>query len=102
MIQLVRKQAMPATVAREKINLPAMHLPANDRIRRTAERRLDPLFGRTLDTLHLVKAASADDPDRWGIFSHSARLNCNLPESASLSNGVALARPAPLCQTPLA
>ena len=63
MIQLVRENAMAAPVPRQKINLPSMHLPADERIGRIAKRRFDALLGRIFHALHLIKAAPSDDAD---------------------------------------
>ena len=63
MIQLVRKEAMPAAVPREKINPPAVNFAADDCIRRRAKRRLDRVLLRIGESFDLVKAASADDAD---------------------------------------
>ena len=71
MIQLMRQQPMPAVVARQKINLPAVHRPTDEHTRRGAKRCFDPLLGRTLDTFHLIQPASADDPDCWRLITHA-------------------------------
>src|ERR1041385_6499291 len=65
---------MSSAVTRKKINLPPMHAAADDRIGRIAERRLDPLLRGILDALHLVKTASADDPNGWRVFTHSRAI----------------------------
>jgi len=74
-IQLVRQEPMAAAMTRKKVNLPAVHSSAYDRVGRLAERRFDPLLGRIFHAFHLVEAASADDPNGRRVFSHSARLN---------------------------
>ena len=74
MIQLMRQQAMTAAMSRQKINLPAMHFPADERIGRRTERRLDPLLGRIFDPFHLIQSASADDADRWFVVCHGVHL----------------------------
>ena len=55
------QQPMPACMPRQKINLPAAKFAADDRIGRSAERRLYLTFSRILKTVDLVKTASADD-----------------------------------------
>ncbi len=54
---------MPAAVARQKINLPAVNFTADDRIGRRPEWSLDLMFPRIAESFDLVKAASADDAD---------------------------------------
>ena len=70
MIQLVRKHAMAAPVPGQEINLPSMHLPADERVGRIAKWRFDALLGRIFHALHLIEAASADDANGWCISIH--------------------------------
>ena len=61
---------MTTRMPRQKINLPSMHYAADERIGRIAEGRRDPLFGRILHALHLIKAAPSDDTDGRNFVSH--------------------------------
>ena len=70
MVQLVREQAVSAPVPRQKVNLPAVHLATDDRVRRIAERRRDATLGRIFDAFHLIKAAPTDDADRRTLAVH--------------------------------
>jgi hypothetical protein len=78
MIQFVRKQTVAATVSRKEIDLPALYLPADDRVGWITKRRFNPLLRRVLYTLHLVKPASADNANGRPVFSHCGRLNLKL------------------------
>src|SRR5205807_8600749 len=83
MIQLVREKTMASSVTGKKINLPVVHAPADDRVGWIAKRRPDALLSRILHARHLVKAASANNPDGWRVFSHRVRLNWKPAASAS-------------------
>ena len=73
MIQLVRHDAMPAPVPRQKIDLPAREAPAHDHLRRIAPRRRDAVLRHVGQPLHMVKAAAADHADGW--FLHARGVN---------------------------
>src|SRR5437773_4641702 len=63
MIQLVRQQAVTASMSRQKINLPSAYFPANQDIRRRAKWSVDLMVGRLAQFFHLVQTAPADDPE---------------------------------------
>ncbi len=63
MVQLVREQAMSASMPRQKIDLPAMHSATDDRVGWIAKRRRDAAFGWVLHAFHLIEAAPTDDTD---------------------------------------
>src|SRR6266550_8435668 len=67
---------MAAPVARQKINLPAAHLAANERVRRRTKRSTDFAFRRITQLFHLIQTATANDADGWGIVVfHSRNLS---------------------------
>src|SRR6266705_4627498 len=66
---------MPAPVSRQKINLPSMHLSADDRVGRITEWRFDALLRGIFDPLHLIKAAAADDADCGKVLIHVAQAS---------------------------
>ena len=78
------QESVPASVTRKKINLPAVQSSPDDCVGRLAERRLDAMLDRILQSLDLVEPASANDPDSRRVFCHRARFNGNLAISASL------------------
>src|SRR6266487_4951277 len=67
---------MTASMPWQKINLPATHLAADQRVRWRSKRRVYFVFGRIAQLFHLIQTAPADDPDRWRLVVHLApRLN---------------------------
>src|SRR5439155_26204845 len=66
---------MPAPVSRQKINLPSLHLSADDRVGRITEWRFDALLRGIFDALHLIKAAAADDADCGKVLIHVAQAS---------------------------
>src|SRR6266487_3308641 len=66
---------MPAPVSRQKINLPSLHLSADDCVRRITEWRFDALLRGIFDPLHLIEAAAADDADCGKILIHVAQAS---------------------------
>src|SRR5438067_2405516 len=70
MVQLVREQAMSASMSRQKIDLPPMHASTDDRVGWIAERRRDAALPRILHAFHLIEAAPTDDADRRTLAVH--------------------------------
>jgi hypothetical protein len=64
-IQLVREDAMTASVSGEKIDLPACKFAAEDDVGWRAKGCVDGVLGGVGERLHLVKATATDDPDCW-------------------------------------
>ena len=61
---------MATAVPRQKVNLPSLHLPADQGVGRFAEGRFDTLLGRVFHALHLIEAASADNANGRGVSIH--------------------------------
>ncbi len=68
-VQLRRRMAMAAAVARQKRDLFARELPDDIRVRRHAPRRFDRHFFVRGKAGHRIEAAPADNSDGW--FLHS-------------------------------
>ena len=63
-VDLRRRQAVPAAVPREKRDGNAAESTRDVGVRRRAERRLHHLLARRLDRRQIVEPAAADQPDR--------------------------------------
>jgi nitrogen fixation protein len=83
-IQLVGQQAMSAPVPRQKIDLPSMHLPSDNRVGGVAKRGFDLLLRGLFDAVHLVKTASADNANGWCVSIH---LQKEWAQASSLEPG---------------
>ena len=66
---------MAATMSRQKINLPPLHLSADDCVGRITKWRLDTLLAGVFDALHLIEAAAADDTDSGKVLIHVAQAS---------------------------
>src|SRR6266446_1597317 len=67
---------MTTPVPRQKINLPAAHLAANQRIGWRPEWSIDLMLGSIAQLFHLIQTAAANDADRRSLFAHlRSRLN---------------------------
>ena len=64
---------MAAPVARQKINLPAADLAADERVRWRPKRSIDYAFCRIAQLVHLIQTASANNTDCRNFFFHSCR-----------------------------
>src|SRR5438105_5861823 len=71
MIQFMRQNPVPASMSRQKVNTATEHGPADDRIGRRAERRIDFVFGQVRKTFQVIETAAADNPDGWLIHARS-------------------------------
>ena len=85
MIQLVRQDAMSASVSWQKKDLPPRELAAEDRVGRWTEGSFDDVFAGVGETFDLVKAAAADDADGWVL--HRDVLRRRLGKSRSRTDG---------------
>ena len=65
-IQFAWQQTMSHTVARQERHAHPVDFSDRVRIRRKSERRLDGLFAKKLQSLHLIEAGAADDSD-WNF-----------------------------------
>jgi hypothetical protein len=72
MVQLVRQNAMTPPMPRQKINAPARHDPANERVRGRPERCFDRVLRHVGEPFHVIKAAAADDSN--GGFAHESAI----------------------------
>jgi hypothetical protein len=70
MIQFMWQNPVPAPVSRQKINAPARHVAADDRIGRGAKRRLYFVLGKVRKAFQMIEAAAANYADRWLIHAH--------------------------------
>src|SRR5437660_5174104 len=67
---------MAAPVPRQKINLPAAHFAANERVRWRPKRSIDLMLGRIAQLVHLIQTAAANDADCRNFVAHlRSRLN---------------------------
>src|SRR5437667_10810156 len=64
---------MPASVSRQKINLPALQLSADQRIRGGSKWSVDLMLGRIAQLFHLIQAAPADDSDCLAVVVFHSR-----------------------------
>src|ERR1041384_7273401 len=69
-IQLVRQNAMAASMSGQEENASSAEFAADDRIRRLPERRVDLMFLSIADPFDLVKSTPADDADGWLFVIH--------------------------------
>jgi hypothetical protein len=69
----VREDAMAAPVPRQKINLPSVHLAADEGVGRFAKWRFDSLLSRVFNALHLIKATPTNNANGRCISIHFLR-----------------------------
>src|SRR5438552_4267064 len=72
MIQLVWQEAVTPPMPRQKINMPASHGPADNRVGRCPERSLHVKLCRVGEAFHSIKTATPDDSD--GRFAHESAI----------------------------
>ena len=63
-VELGRHQGMPPAVTRQEGHRTTRQAAQDVPVRRITERRAYPLFAQDLQSVHLVQAAPADDPDQ--------------------------------------
>jgi hypothetical protein len=72
MIQLVRQNAMPAAMSRQKVNAPLVHFSADERIGWPAKWRLHVALARLFHAFHLIKPAASDNSNCRRLVLHGA------------------------------
>jgi hypothetical protein len=60
-IDFVRQNPVTAAMSRQEVNLAAANLPANERVRRGPEWRVDIVFGGITQFFYLIETAAAND-----------------------------------------
>jgi hypothetical protein len=72
-IYFVRQNPVAAAMSGQKVNLPPAQFSTDENVRWGSKRRVDCVFGRVTQLLHLVETAATDDPDRRNVFIHARR-----------------------------